>query len=153
MVKAAGFRVILTTNCDDLETIYSLDPVVDCFNFSYYGQVMPDAERFKHADCTISAIISQDQLATKAGLDTFIDRFRGQYHLKFSTLTNCNEYTSRVCKVDYLDALEGERLTLFDEIEGILYRGTIIKRYDKLLNPAAKQSLKCHVDGTLKYEW
>jgi len=58
-----------------------------------------------------------------------------------------------VCKVDYLDALEGERLTLFDEIEGILYRGTIIKRYDKLLNPAAKQSLKCHVDGTLKYEW
>ena len=149
-----GFNVILTSNFDDLNKIYELDPFVSSFNMSNYGQELPDLSKIKHADLTLSSLIYRHRLGTKKELDEFIDRFEGSpIHLKFSTLTPCNEFAKREQKVDYLDKLPGKRMTLFNEILGQEYRGCLIKRYDRLLNPAAVQSFKCHPNGTIDQQW
>ena len=60
-----GFNVILTSNFDDLDMIYKLDPFVDSFNMSNYGQKLPDLSKIIHADLTLSSLIYKHRLATK----------------------------------------------------------------------------------------
>lgn len=153
LVKLFGFNLILTTNYSRPDAIRRLDKYVDSFNISYYEQPeLPSQEDFT-ADLTLSALLFQGQLDTKEALDGFIDKYAADYILKFSTLTVCNDWTRRCSRVDYLDSLPGETVILFDEIEGKIYRGHIIKRYDRLINHNARQSLKCHVDGQVTRSW
>lgn len=149
-----GFKVILTSNFDDLNKIYDLDPYVDCFNMSNYGQQLPDFSKIQHADLTLSTLIYKHHLNTREALDEFIDRLKSlPIALKFSTLSLCNDFTKNEQEVNYLDELPGERLVLFNEILGQIYRGQLIKRYDRVVNPNAAQSYKCHPDGTISQEW
>ena len=149
-----NFRVILTSNFDHLDRIYELNKYVDYFNMSYYGQKnMPNLSKLNHADITLSTLIYQGVLDTKEKLDEFIDKWGKEYKLKFSTLTPCNEFCKSRYKVDYLDDLDCEWVVLFNEILGQVYRGCIIKRYDKVINKKAKQSYKCHVDGSINTSW
>lgn len=149
-----GLTVILTSNFDDLNKIYELDPYIDSFNMSWYGQQLPDFSRINHADLTLSALIYKGQLDTKEKLDAFIDEYEHYpIDLKFSTLSISNEFAKLNQKVDYLDRLPGERMVLFKEILGQRYRGYIIKRYDRIINPFAEQSYKCHTDGSISKLW
>lgn len=150
--RAAGFRTILTTNYSHTEVVKALDGIVNSFNISWYGQAeLPTPEEYR-SDITLSALIFRGQLDTKEKLDAFIDKHAG-IQMKFSTLTPCNSFCVEHQKTGYLDELPGGRVRLFNEIEGILYRGCVIKRYDRVANDRAEQSLKCHVDGTLARTW
>lgn len=149
-----GLNVVLTSNFDNLEKIYELDPYVDSFNMSWYGQSLPDFSRINHADLTLSALIYKGQLDTKEKLDAFIDEYEHYpIDLKFSTLSIGNEFAKLNQKVDYLDRLPGDHMLLFKEILGQRYRGYIIKRYDRIMNPFAEQSYKCHTDGSISKSW
>lgn len=153
---AKSFRVIVTTNAwseQSIETIYKIDSFVSSFNISYYGQAnLPNPHRMI-ADVTLSSLIHAEKLNTKLSLDNFIDKYENDYNLKFSTLTICNEYTAKNQHVPYLDQLDSEYIVLFNEILGQIYRGHIIKRYDRVINSNAEQYYKFHVDGTLTKEW
>jgi len=153
MVKEYGFNCILTTNYGYPDVVKKLDGIVDSFNISYYGgSNIPNQSNFK-SDITINALIHKRQLSTKLELDKFIDKYKSYGDLKFSTLSVCNEWTKKNQKVDYLDELPGKRVVLFNEIEGIIYRGFIIKRHDRIINSSAHQSLKLHVDGKTSNSW
>lgn len=153
IIKAHGFRIILTTNYTKPEIIKLLDGIVDCFNISFYNQKdLPKQSDFV-SDLTLHTIIHNKQLNSKYKLDDFIDKHKNNGHLKFSTLEVCNEWTEKNQKVDYLDKLDCEKVLLFNEIEGLIYRNSIIKRYDKLVNPSALQSFKVHVDGKISKNW
>ncbi len=152
MVKDAGFNVILTTNYTNPKVFKELDQYVDSFNISWYHQNnLPKQEDFT-ADITLSALIFRKQLDSKEKLDRFIDE-HSDLTLQFSMLFAHDEWTKSHQDVPFLNDLPGERVVLFDEIEGIIYRGYVIKRYDRLLNESAKQSYKCHVDGTISTSW
>lgn len=153
VVKLFGFNLILTTNYTLPEIVKKLDGIVDSFNISFYNQSpLPDRRNF-HSDLTLSTLIFNGQLDTKQKLDEFIDKYKDRFILKFSTLAICNDWTKARQKVDYLDKLECEKVVLFDEIEGQIYRGFVIKRYDKIINPNASQSLKCLADGSISTHW
>lgn len=155
MCHESGFNVILTTNFDNLEVVYSLDKYVNSFNFSYYGQrVFPDPEKFKHADLTLSTLVFKGRFDSQKKLDKFIDTHASNYTIKFSTLTNCNEYTNQRSAVPFLDDLPNcNYKVLFNEIIGQEYRGCLIKRYDKVINKQAHQSYKCHTNGIINQTW
>lgn len=155
MCQEQGFNVILTTNFDNLEVVYDLDQYVNSFNFSYYGQrVFPNPEKFKHADLTLSTLIFKGRFDSQKKIDKFIDTHAANYTIKFSTLTDCNEYTSTRSEVPFLDELPNcQYSVLFNEIIGQEYRGCLIKRYDKVINKQAHQSYKCHTDGVINQTW
>lgn len=156
MVHDAGFNTILTTNFDDLDVVYSLDSVVDSFNFSYYGQRnLPDPTKFSHADITLSTLIHRTGFVnTRDKLDAFISKHEDSYILKFATLTDVNSFTTKNRIVDYLDELPNcEYTILFNELVGQIYRGHVIKRYDRIVNENAAQSHKCHVNGHINQSW
>lgn len=152
-VKLSGFRLIMTTNYTKPEIVKQLDGIVDCFNISFYNQrTLPKQSDFV-SDLTLHTLIHDKQLATKDKLDEFIDSHRCNGHLKFSTLETCNDWAKKHQNVGYIDYLEGETVLLFNEIEGLIYRGAVIKRYDRLVNPSAVQSFKAHVDGVISNSW
>lgn len=156
MVHDSGFNTILTTNFDNLDAVYTLDPFVDSFNFSYYGQKkMPDPSKFTHADVTLSTLIHKSGFVnTKEKLDMFIDKHQDDYILKFATLTDVNSFTNKMRHVEYLDQLpDCEYVILFNELVGQIYRGHVIKRYDLIVNHNAAQSHKCHVTGHINQSW
>ena len=97
-------------------------------------------------------MIFKGQLDSKEKIDSFIDD-HNDLQLKFSTLTACNDFAKNHQEVDFLDNLPAEKVILFDEIEGLIYRNYIIKRYDRLINPSSHQSYKCHVDGEISNTW
>lgn len=150
----AGLRTILTTNYTNPGMIGFLDGIIDCFNISWYGQpVLPHQENFK-SDITLHALIFDSQLETQIKLDRFIDSHSGTFgHLKFSTLVACNYYSIEHQAVEYIDGIDCEWVVLFNEMLGQIYRGTIIKRYDRIINHHAEQSYKCHVDGQIIRSW
>jgi organic radical activating enzyme len=153
LVKSYGFNAVLTTNYSKPDVVKKLDKYVDSFNISYYGQeVLPLQSKFS-ADLTLSTLIFKGQLDTKDELDKFIDKYKRRFILKFSTLTACNLWAKNHQRVSYLDSLNAEHMLLFNEIEGMIYRGCVIKRYDHVLKTDAKQSFKCHVDGTISNSW
>ncbi|MEK7574154.1 MAG: radical SAM protein [Patescibacteria group bacterium] len=152
-VKRFGFRVILTTNYSNPDAIRRLDGIVDCFNISFYDQKDLPRQSSFISDMTIATLIYKSQLETKEKLDRFIDKYSGIAHLKFSTLSICNKFTKENQAVGYLDELKARKIVLFDEIEGLIYRDCIIKRYDRPINPAAYQSIKIHVDGEISHSW
>ena len=153
LIKEKGFRSIMTTNYSKPEIVKQLDGLVDCFNISFYNQKeLPKQSDFT-TDITITALIHKKQLSTKKELDDFIDKFKNHGHLKFSTLSVCNEWTKANQSVTYLENLNAEKVILFDEIEGLIYNGFVIKRYDKVINDNSFQSLKMHVDGEISRSW
>ena len=152
-VKLFGFNLILTTNYSKEDTIKDLDGIVDSFNISFHDQeYLPLQSDFK-SDITLSALIYKGQLDTREKLDLFIDKYRGDMNLKFSTLYSCNDFAKDRQVVGYLDSLPARKVRLFNEIEGLIYNGFVIKRYDRIVNKSAKQSLKCHVDGKISSSW
>lgn len=152
-LKGAGFNLILTTNYSNPNVVSELDGIVDSFNISYYGQTsLPN--RSLVSDVTLSTLIYDGHLSTQRELDEFIGCWAHKFDaLKFSTLSICNEWTRSHQSVPYLDGLVADSVVLFDEIQGQLYRGAVIKRYDKIVNPNASQSFKCHVDGEISQSW
>lgn len=153
MVKYYGFRCILTTNYQLPDMIRQLDGIVDCFNISYYGQSQLPKQQDYKSDLTLSVLL-YDGRFTRQEFEDFIDVHKKHMHLKFSTLSICNEWTKKHQKVDWLDYIPFEWTgVLFDEILGHIYKGCIIKRYDKIVNHNARQSFKCHIDGTISQSW
>lgn len=155
LVKEHGFRLLVTSNCDKPNVLYQLDEYVDCFNFSHYGQPMPNPKKFKHADITICKILYNGGIDNKTKLDAFIKEYESSYHLKFSTMTPINEWAESH-NVNFIDALPGERIRIFDgEISAIIYNGVIIKRHDGAIDAftPVTQSYKCLVNGQIKQDW
>jgi len=154
LAKNRGFHLIVTTNLQDTKLIEDNSDLVDSWNFSYYGQ--KNIPLIPGADITLSGLIYQKGfLSSKEKLDNFIERFEGDYHLKFSTLTMMNDYTWKYGDPgDWIDELPGEKLVLFDFIAAQTYRGHIIKRYD-IEGPdlPTLDSHKCLVDGTITRSW
>jgi len=153
-VKKYGFRLIFTSNADRPEVLYALDPIVDCFNFSHYNQKMPDPTKFKHADLTITKLLIDGDIDSKKKLDTFIDHFGKQFHLKFSTMTPITKWAENN-NTYFVDELEGEHITVFGDVPALLYRNCVIKRYDctaDAFTPVA-QSWKCLANGQLSKTW
>ena len=167
MVKSYGLTLIYTTNFDDLDTIYELDKYVDHFNFSYYEQdvvrggtgfdfsKLPNPSKIKNASTTLSYILHSGRVKSKEDLDNIIDRYSERFdNLKFTTLTNVNDFTEAVQIVPFLEEIEtDEDFIAFGEIVVQVYRGYEIKRYDKVINESAKQSWKCHADGEMSRTW
>ena len=153
MIKNAGFRIIMTTNYTKPDIVKSLDGIVDCFNISFYNQKsIPRQSDFK-SDITLHTLIHNNQLQNKEKLDNFINKYSENLNLKFSTLSICNNWTRKHQRVDYLDDLDCEWVVLFNEMLGQIYRGAIIKRYDRIINKKAHQSFKAHVDGFITQSW
>lgn len=153
IIKKFGFKTILTTNYSKPDIIKQLDGIIDNFNISFYNQnILPKQKDFK-SDITLNVLLHKKQLNTKDELDNFIDKYKEYGQLKFSTLSICNDWTEKNQKLDYLDQLKGKNIILFGEIEGIIYRDCIIKRFDKIVNTNSKQSIKFHVDGEISRSW
>jgi hypothetical protein len=152
-IQFYGFKSILTTNYTNPKVIKDLDGIVDCFNISFYNQKNIPFHFQMESDLTISALIHNRHLNHKVLLDAFIDKWEDYGHLKFSTLSVCNDWTRENQYVDYLDNLPSENIELFGEIQGQIYRRAMIKRYDKVINKNAPQSVKFHVDGTISRTW
>lgn len=153
IIKKFGFKSILTTNYSNPDIIKQLDGIIDSFNISYYNQKeLPKQSNFK-SDITLNILIHKNQLNSKEDLDDFIDKYKNYGQLKFSTLSVCNDWTEKNQKVDYLDQLKGKNIILFNEIEGIIYRDCVIKRFDKIINSNSKQSIKFHVNGEISRSW
>lgn len=153
LVKDFGFRAILTTNYTKPETVKKLDGIIDCFNISFYCQQnLPKQSEYK-SDLTLHALIHKKQLSSQEKLDNFIDSHRENGHLKFSTLVACNTWAAEHQNVEYLDSLDCEWVVLFNELLGQLYRGAVIKRYDRIINNKAHQSFKIHPDGQIVPYW
>ena len=153
LVKEYGFKSILTTNYTKPSIIKQLDGIIDCFNISFYNQKELPMQCDFISDITITTLIHKKQLPNTNELNSFIDKYQNYGHLKFSTLTSCNEWTRQMQNVYYLDTLNAEKLVLFDEIEGLKYRGHIIKRNDKVIKENPYQSYKFHVDGEISQSW
>ena len=153
MVNAAGFRAIMTTNYSRPEVVRALDGMVACFNISYYGQPHLPRQADFRSDLTLHTLIHARQLSTHAELDAFIEQHQAHGHLKFSTLVPCTPWAAEHQQVGYLNELDCEWVVLFNEILGQVYRGAIIKRYDRIINPRAHQSFKAHVDGQITQSW
>lgn len=153
LIKSYGFRSIMTTNYTKPYIVKSLDGIVDCFNISFYNQPeLPNQKDFE-SDITITALIHKKHLNTRMELDAFITKYKKHGHVKLSTLSICNDWTNLNQKVNYLDALNGEKFTIFGELEGLNYRGIIIKRNDKQIGINSYQSYKFHVDGEISQSW
>ncbi|MGN0929429.1 MAG: radical SAM protein [Alphaproteobacteria bacterium] len=153
MVKEAEFNTILTTNYTRPDVVKDLDKYVNSFNISFYNQKeLPKQKDFK-ADLTLSTLLYKGGIDSKEKLDAFIEKYKDNFILKFSTLTVCNDWTSEHQKVDFLDSLNAKRIVLFNEIEGLIYKDYVIKRYDRIINLSAEQSFKCHVDGNISNSW
>lgn len=156
LVKENGFKLIVTTNYSRPEIVKALDKYVDSFNISWYHQAtLPNPKEFT-ADITLSSLIFKGQLDSKEKLDEFIDKYQDKYILKFATLVPYNEWCKKRCNVDFLDNIvdDVERFELFGQIEGMTYRGHIIKRHDRVLSHfSQEQSLIGHVDGTVNQTW
>lgn len=152
--KARDFELIVTTNLQDVDIVTANLDLVDCWNFSYYGQ--KNVPLIPGADITISGLIYQKGfLSSKEKLDAFIDKFEEHYTLKFSTLSVINDYTARFAEPgEWIDELEGDRFILFDFIAAQNYRSHLIKRYD-IEGPdlPTLDSHKCLVDGTITRSW
>lgn len=154
MVKDYGFRLIFTSNADRPEILYALDKYVDCFNFSHYGQKMPDPTKFHHADLTISKLLYSGGIDSKRKLDAFIDKYGENFYLKFSTMTPITEWAENN-NTRFVNRLKSEKITLFGEVPGLMYRGHVIKRYDcttDAFTPVA-QSWKCLANGKIDKTW
>ena len=52
-----------------------------------------------------------------------------------------------------MDTLDAKKVILFNELEGLVYKNALIKRYDKVLNYNAEQSYKCLTDGRILRTW
>lgn len=153
MIKEAGFNTILTTNYTRPEVVKELDKYINSFNISFYNQKeLPKQKDFK-ADLTLSTLLYKGGIDSKEKLDAFIEKYKDDFILKFSTLTVCNDWTKSHQRVDFLDNLDAKKIVLFNEIEGLIYKGYVIKRYDRIINLNAEQSFKCHVDGTISDGW
>ena len=148
-----AFRVIMTTNYTKPDVVKALDGIVNCFNISYYYQPELPKQKDFISDLTLHTLIHAQQLPTLIQLDNFIDTHKENGHLKFSTLTPCNAWAAKNQIGSFLDDLPCEWVVLFNEILGQKYRGTIIKRYDKVVNKHAHQSYKWHVDGKVSTSW
>ncbi len=153
LVKDRGFNLIVTTNFDRQYVVQELDQYVDSFNISHYDQWrLPDPKCYT-ADITLSKLLYKGGLDSKEKLDKYIDKYGKHFTLKFSTLSVCNDWTAENYSLPYLNNLPAEKIVLFNEIEGLVYRGHIVKRYDRVVNEKAEQSLKCLVNGELAYHW
>lgn len=153
LIKGAGLRTIMTTNYTRPDTVRQLDGLVDCFNISHYGQKEIPSQTDFVSDLTLHSLIHKKKLNTKAKLDSFIDVFSKTINLKFSTLSPCNDWATENQTVPYVDRLNCEWVILFNEMLGQVYRGAIIKRYDRIINKVAMQSIKFHVDGEVSQDW
>lgn len=154
-LRSRGFVTVLTTNYTKPDIVQQLDGIVDNFNISYYGQKDLEALKDFKSDATIHALVHDKQLETKEKLDAFIGKYQGYGHLKFSTLAPANKFCIENSKnLDYLKDLGATPVVLFEEIEGLLYRGTIIKLHHvPRINENARQSWKYHVNGTISRTW
>jgi len=157
LIKQYGFELVMTTNADDIYEVEYLDRYVDSFNISHYGQEDLPESRYFDADLTLSKLLFKGGLDTKEKLDDFIEMNYSKYDaLKFSTLTNINEFTNINKDLDYLNHLPIEKkVTIMGEIEGHYYRGCLIKRFDipATENTYSKRSMKIHTNGEIKREW
>lgn len=154
LAKSYGFRLIMTTNYTKPDVVARLDGIIDCFNISFYNQrELPNQKDFE-SDLTLHTLIHGKSLSTKEKLDDFIFEHSGNFNnLKFSTISVCNDWTERNQSVPYLDSLDCEWVVLFNEILGQKYGGIVIKRYDRVINKTANQSIKAHVDGEVSFSW
>lgn len=153
--KDNGFRVIMTTNYDFPMKVKEMlsENVIDCLNISNYNQKLPVAGELV-GDVTIHTLLRKGGIDSVEKLDFEIDRLeKTGYHLKFSTLSPCNEFAKNNQVFDFLNNLNCEYVILFNEILGQVYRNAVIKRYDHVVNNNAKQSIKFHVDGKYSSSW
>lgn len=154
LFRAAEFHVVVTTNYGNPDIVKKLDGIAHDINISWYDQDhLPNQADFE-SRLTLTALIYRRRLDSKDLLDRHINAFDQRFDaLKFSTLEIANSWCEVNRDGSFLDFLPGERMVLFNEILGQEYRGAIIKRYDRKLNPNAEQSIKFHVDGTWSRSW
>lgn len=153
MIKDAGFTTVMTTNYSRPSIVKALDKYIDSFNISFYNQSkLPDQKDFT-ADLTLSTLLYKGRIDSKEKLDQFISKYSSKYHLKFATLTVCNDWTQQHLCSNWLDEIDAQKVVLFNVIEGLIYRNTVIGRNDKILNPTPKHSYKCQVDGLINQSW
>jgi len=157
LIKSYGLNIVMTTNYMNPVVVKALDGIVDSFNISHYDQdVLPKQEDFK-SDLTLSKLLIKDDIDTKEKLDAFIDTYQNDFNdIKFSTLTDINEFTRTHKDLPFLnDLLIDRKVTIMGEIEGHYYRGYLIKRFDIKAtdNYYCQRSMKMHVNGILKRTW
>ena len=152
IIKDYNLNLVCTSNATNIEILKKMDKYVDSFNISWYEQaILPEQKDFT-ADITLSAIIYKGRIDTKEKLDNFIDYFSEKYILKFATLSPCNKWAEEHLINKFVDELPGQRLTLFDSIEGQIYRGCVIKREEKPLSVFYEDTV-IHPDGIVRLGW
>ena len=157
LIKSYGFNLVMTTNFDNPVLVKILDKYVDSFNISHYNQTYLPRQRYFTADLTLSKLLYKGGIDTKEKLDNFIDKYEMDFHdIKFSTLTDINDFTHKNKDLPFLNDLPIEKkVTIMGEIEGHYYRGYLIKRFDikATENYYCKRSMKMHTNGELKRTW
>ena len=159
ILKESGLNVVMTTNYSLPKVVKELDDkrLVDSFNISHYNQKeLPFTIDF-NADLTLSKLLFKGGIDTKEKLDNFIFTYSYRFDdIKFSTLTNINDFTNKTKDLPFLDELEiDKKETIMGEIEGHYYRGLLIKRFDIPAKEKTycKRSMKMHSNGELKRSW
>ena len=155
-IKRQGFHLVMTTNADLWYKVQELDGIVDSFNFSYYGQKIPDISQFK-SDITLSVLLWKDRFKSLADLDGFIEKQKAAHsnmHLKFKTIEACNNWTEKrkdisdlICQIPF-----SEYKTLFGAVNVGIYRG-IPFGLDVLSSDSYEHAFKGQVDGEITKHW
>lgn len=159
IIKNNKIKIVMTTNGDNWELMKDLDNnfLVNSFNLSHYGQDFRQHKIDYYADITLSKLLFKGGIDTKEKLDNFIDKYKNQFDdIKFSTLTNINEFTKKTKDLPFLDKLSvDKKVTIMGEIEGHYYKNYLIKRFDipATEKTYSKRSMKMHINGELKREW
>ena len=152
-IKQQGFYLVMTTNADHWDTLQQLDGIVDAFNFSYYGQQLPDLSGFS-TDITLSVLLWKDRFENLAALDDFITEHERNAHLKFKAIEVCNQWTEENCDISGLISQIpfAEHKTLFGAVDAGIYRG-IPFGLSVLPKNEYEHACKGQVDGEITMGW
>ena len=151
-----GFKTMITTNYAKPDVLLQCDKYLDSINISYYNQAeLPDPSLYT-ADISLSALMYKNRLDNKQELDEFIDKYKDLYTIRLATLEPTPRFPKELCDISkFLDTLEfDDKITLFGQIEGDIYRGILIKRHDIVLDKFEQPfSFNGHVNGDYDRGW
>lgn len=150
------FEVVCSTNLSNIDKILKANKYVNHWNFSIYKKNYDFSfTRFINGTITLSKLLYNDDpvIRNKEELDEFIDNYKDNFSIKFSTLSNANEFCSERLTVSWIDELPGiKHVKVFNgKVSASIYRGIFIGRNDK--ENESGISYKVHLDGTINKTW
>ena len=129
------FEIVCSTNISNIDKILKANNYVDHWNFSIYKKNYDFSfTKFINGTITLSKLLYNDDpvIKNKEDFDEFIDKYSKDFSIKFSTLSDANEFCSERLFVSWIDEIPNiKHVKIFNgKISGSIYRGIFIDRKD-----------------------